>query len=300
MGLIRQTDVTPSRAKGPKANPSHAGAWVRACSRHRPGRVYNDPESSFRSPLRAMRFFNTAGPVPCNIHYCLSPLERIDLVHVLTLLEQRKYFVLHAPRQTGKTTVLLALQSYLNQGDRRNRPTLHPRRPRRHLAPHPGPTLAGQCPRLRNLLSPRPPQTPGRLPTVLLRTRRRLARTLSVSGSRPQLLLQAFLQRIVNSGGRVEREYGLGRRRTDLLILWPLPTTPPAFQRAVIELKLLSRSREATIAEGLAQTRDYADRCGADETHLVIFDRRPGVPWDEKIFCRQETFRNRPITVWGM
>ena len=26
----------------------------------------------------------------------------------------------------------------------------------------------------------------------------------------PQLLLQAFLQRIVNSGGRVEREYGLG------------------------------------------------------------------------------------------
>ena len=37
----------------------------------------------------------------------------------------------------------------------------------------------------------------------------------------PQLLLQAFLQRIVNSGGRIEREYGLGRMRTDLLILWP-------------------------------------------------------------------------------
>ena len=46
----------------------------------------------------------------------------------------------------------------------------------------------------------------------------------------PQLLMQAFLQRIVNhvlsevegSGGRVEREYGLGRRRTDLLVLWPV------------------------------------------------------------------------------
>ena len=37
----------------------------------------------------------------------------------------------------------------------------------------------------------------------------------------PQLLLQAFLQRIVNSGGRIEREYGLGRGRTDLLVLWP-------------------------------------------------------------------------------
>ena len=37
----------------------------------------------------------------------------------------------------------------------------------------------------------------------------------------PQLLLQAFLQRIVNGGGRVEREHGLGRRRADLVILWP-------------------------------------------------------------------------------
>ncbi len=38
----------------------------------------------------------------------------------------------------------------------------------------------------------------------------------------PQLLMQAFLQRIVNSGGRIDREYGLGRRRTDLLVQWPM------------------------------------------------------------------------------
>ena len=37
----------------------------------------------------------------------------------------------------------------------------------------------------------------------------------------PQLLLQAFLQRIINGGGRIEREYGLGKKRTDLLIIWP-------------------------------------------------------------------------------
>ena len=36
----------------------------------------------------------------------------------------------------------------------------------------------------------------------------------------PQLLLQAFLQRVVNGGGRIEREYGLGRGRTDLLIVY--------------------------------------------------------------------------------
>lgn len=62
-----------------------------------------------------MRFFNTAGPVQCDIHYCLPPLERLDLANLLTLIAQRKYFALHAPRQTGKTTLLLALRELLNR-----------------------------------------------------------------------------------------------------------------------------------------------------------------------------------------
>ena len=39
----------------------------------------------------------------------------------------------------------------------------------------------------------------------------------------PHLLLQAFLQRVINSGGRIEREYGLGRGRTDLMVIWHHP-----------------------------------------------------------------------------
>ena len=62
-----------------------------------------------------MRFFNTAGPVDCADHYCLPPLERFDSKELLRLIAQKKYFVLHAPRQTGKTTCLLALRDYLNQ-----------------------------------------------------------------------------------------------------------------------------------------------------------------------------------------
>jgi hypothetical protein len=62
-----------------------------------------------------MRFFNTAGPVRPEEHYCLPPLARFDLEEVLLLIEQKKYFVLHAPRQTGKTSSLLALMEYLNQ-----------------------------------------------------------------------------------------------------------------------------------------------------------------------------------------
>ncbi len=130
----------------------------------------------------------------------------------------------------------------------------------------------------------------------------------------PQLLMQAFLQRIVNGGGRVEREYGLGRKRTDLLVIWPvegegrgtkdearkLQAGGGQVQRGVIELKVLYKTLEATLAEGLAQTWEYADRCGAEEAHLIIFDRRPDRAWDEKIFRREEMYEGRGITVWGM
>ncbi len=68
--------------------------------------------------MNAVRFFNTAGPVDDKRHYCLPPLERIGLEDELMLIDQQKYFVLHAPRQTGKTTCMLALMHYLNREDR--------------------------------------------------------------------------------------------------------------------------------------------------------------------------------------
>ena len=113
----------------------------------------------------------------------------------------------------------------------------------------------------------------------------------------PQLLLQAFLQRIVNGGGRVEREYGLGRRRTDLMIVWPQGERARKF---VIECKVLHKSLERTLREGLEQTADYVDRCAAESGHLVIFDRSEGKSWDEKVFRRRESFDGADILVWGM
>jgi hypothetical protein len=121
----------------------------------------------------------------------------------------------------------------------------------------------------------------------------------------PQILLQAFLQRIINGGGRIDREYGLGRTRTDLFIFWTLKDG--SIQRVIIELKILRRSREQTIIEGMAQTWKYVDKCGADEAHLIIFDRAVGKPWDEKIFLEKRVFEGSedhpmrfPITIWGM
>ena len=63
-----------------------------------------------------MRFFNTEGPIRREIHYRVPPLTRLDLDELLLFVARWKYFVLHAPRQTGKTSALLALQELLNGG----------------------------------------------------------------------------------------------------------------------------------------------------------------------------------------
>ncbi|WP_153004417.1 ATP-binding protein, partial [Tepidimonas taiwanensis] len=61
-----------------------------------------------------MKTFNTAGPSIPGDHYMLDPLARIDLTEIEALIDAKRYFVLHAPRQTGKTTALLALMHHLN------------------------------------------------------------------------------------------------------------------------------------------------------------------------------------------
>ena len=96
----------------------------------------------------------------------------------------------------------------------------------------------------------------------------------------PQLILQAYLQRVVNGGGRIEREYGLGRGRTDLLVLWPREAGQPSdlWERFVVECKVLRdsdrKSLEWTIERGVKQTLGYMKKCRAEEGHLVVIDRR--------------------------
>ena len=65
---------------------------------------------------RPMRFFNTAGPVRPDDHYVIPPLDRMDVEELLALIRAKQYFVLHAPRQTGKTSALIALRDLLNSG----------------------------------------------------------------------------------------------------------------------------------------------------------------------------------------
>ena len=83
----------------------------------------------------------------------------------------------------------------------------------------------------------------------------------------PQLVLHAYLQRVVNSGGRIGRECVVGRGRTDLLIEWGRSGGSPVHPRKyVIEGKVRRENIgwESLLREGRKQTAKYMDRCGAE------------------------------------
>ena len=109
-----------------------------------------------------------------------------------------------------------------------------------------------------------------------------------------QVLLQAFLHRVVNAGGHITREYGLGMGRADLRITWRRAGAPQVF---VIECKV-KRARDGldeVIRRGAAQTAAYMDRCRASEGHLVVFDTDDRKSRDERIFRREASVRRTAV-----
>jgi AAA domain len=104
-----------------------------------------------------------------------------------------------------------------------------------------------------------------------------LASEVAYHEAAPQLVLMAFLQRVVNGGGYVDREYGVGRGRTDLMVRWPYaaPSGKRCWQREALELKVWRPGDADPLAEGLAQLDGYLDRLGLSTGVLVVFDRRP-------------------------
>ena len=124
----------------------------------------------------------------------------------------------------------------------------------------------------------------------------------------PQILLQAYLHRVVNGGGRIEREYGLGRGRVDLLIVWPQSVPPEEsggvrVREYVVECKVVrvGDGLESTVRDGVEQTAGYMARCAAEAGHLVVIDQREDRSWEEKVFRRQCRSKGSvQVEVWGM
>ena len=104
-----------------------------------------------------------------------------------------------------------------------------------------------------------------------------------------ELIFMAFLQRVVNGGGTIDREYGVGRGRIDLQITWPAPGQNEK-QRIAIELKVWRDGQKDPLEKGLTQLESYLARLGLAEGWLVIFDRRQNAaPLPDR--CAQEDHR---------
>jgi len=98
----------------------------------------------------------------------------------------------------------------------------------------------------------------------------------------PHLLLMAFLQRVLNGGGQIEREYAAGRGRMDLAVEYKK-------RIFIIEIKLVHNydTPAEVHDEGLVQIQNYRDKIDtAAPAYLVIFDRRPEekkTPWEQRL-----------------
>ncbi len=108
--------------------------------------------------------------------------------------------------------------------------------------------------------------------------------------SGPHLMLMAFLQRVVNGGGRIQREYGLGRGALDVLVEWK-------DARYAIELKI--RRDKSTEARALKQLWGYLDKLNLSHGWLVLFDLRKELTWEEKLYQRDVEYEGKTIRLVG-
>jgi hypothetical protein len=105
----------------------------------------------------------------------------------------------------------------------------------------------------------------------------------------PHILLQAFLQRIINSGGRIEREYALGRKRMDLGVIYQ-------DQKFAIEIKI--KSSEKSREQSLDQVASYMDTLGLKQDgYLCVFDRKFEKSWEERYSWNKVKHSGKTIQV---
>jgi len=96
---------------------------------------------------------------------------------------------------------------------------------------------------------------------------------------------------VINGGGNVHTEMAAGKGRTDLCLI---------FKDKKYPIELIIKRGKNTLSEGIEQTIRYMDTFGSAEGWLVIFDRRPNINWEEKIFMRKESVEVKSVTIIGL
>ena len=110
-----------------------------------------------------------------------------------------------------------------------------------------------------------------------------------------QLVFMAFLQKVVNGGGFIDREYAVGSGRIDLCVRWP---SPAGIAKWAVELKVWRDGRPDPLPEGLAQLSGYLARLGLGRGTLVLFDQRSGAsPLPSRCSMQEVEHDGRRISV---
>ena len=106
----------------------------------------------------------------------------------------------------------------------------------------------------------------------------------------PHLILMGFLQRVVNGGAKVVREFATGSRRVDICVHY-------AGQRYPLEL--IARARSKAREEGLVQLAKYMDTLGAKEGWLLLFDVKSECSWEQRLYWQTGEREGRTLHVVG-
>jgi len=120
----------------------------------------------------------------------------------------------------------------------------------------------------------------------------------------PQLVLQAFLQRVANcTEGNVTREFGLGRQRTDILVEWKYTKNSKlVIQNVVIEIKTITdnQSYETEKQKALEQTSQYAKKCKEKKAYILFFNRGTKPRWTIDDPVEQAVYKSVKMEIWKL
>ena len=106
----------------------------------------------------------------------------------------------------------------------------------------------------------------------------------------PHLILMAFLQRVTNGRGRIEREMALGSKRLDLCVEF-------RGHRYAVEVKT---AKNFAGEDSYKQLAGYLDSLGLPEGWMAIFDEDKSKPWEEKLYNRDVTFNGKTLHLVGL
>jgi hypothetical protein len=109
----------------------------------------------------------------------------------------------------------------------------------------------------------------------------------------PHLTFMAFLQRVVNGGGVIHREFAAGREAVDLVIDY-------AGERHVVELKRAHNGAVEAVREaGAQQLADYLDTLGEQTGWLLVFDQHKNVSWEDRLWREDRQVGARTLRLRG-